>query len=170
MYQAKHFHLVPESDCSMSFLLTYVHRTAYLMYGLLTYCKSFPRRFITLFLFHQSLKKTVTFVPLNVTFVTPVRARQAHASQPKPTEIRKKRNSSGAASPLNRLAIAARIPKLLFPFLYIRISVAFRHLPYHVFAYRAHIATFVPAAKVIIQKKFLILHSKRTNNIFVHHI
>ena len=69
-------------------------------------------------LFHKGLKKPVTFLPRNVTFVTPVRARRVLVSQPKPTEIRKKRNSSGAASPLNRLAIAARIPKLLFPFLY----------------------------------------------------
>ena len=60
----------------MSFLLTYVHRTAYLMNVLLTYCKSFPRRFITLFLFHKGLKKPVTFLPRNVTFVTPVRARR----------------------------------------------------------------------------------------------
>ncbi len=125
-------------------------------------------------LFHKGLKKPVTFLPRNVTFVTPVRARRVLVSQPKPTEIRKKRNSSGAASPLNLLgdcrAHSETVIPVFIPYLHIRISVAFRHLPYHVFAYRAHIATFVPATKVIIQKKFLILHSKRTNNIFVHHI
>ena len=38
-------------------------------------------------------------------------------AKPNPTEIRKKRGRTGAASPLNRLAIAARIPFLHFPFL-----------------------------------------------------
>ena len=37
--------------------------------------------------------------------------------KPNPTEIRKNRSRTGAASPLNRSAIAARIPFLHFPFL-----------------------------------------------------
>ena len=37
-------------------------------------------------------------------------------AKPDPTEIRKNRSRTGAASPLNRSAIAARIPFLHFPF------------------------------------------------------
>ena len=44
--------------------------------------------------------------------------RQAHVPQSVPNQIRKSGTIRGAASPRTCLAIAARIPKLLFPFLY----------------------------------------------------
>lgn len=172
MYRAKHFHLVPESDCPMSFLLTYVHRTAYLMNVLLTYCKSFPRRFITLFLFHKGLKKPVTFLPRNVTFVTPVRARRvlvfdtsrrrvsaAETSTRLATETdgnTEKAEQFGrgiAAEPLGDCrAHSETVIPVFIPYLHIRISVAFRHLAYYVFAHSTHIAPFVPATEVIVEQ------------------
>lgn len=73
-------------------------------------------------LFHPSMSCKCTVVRARRVLVL-IQARRCaprtstRLAKPNPTEIRKNRSRTGAASPLNRLAIAARIPFLHFPFL-----------------------------------------------------
>ena len=65
-----------------------------------------------------------------------------------------KRNHSGRGIAANLLgdcrAHSETVIPVFIPYLHIRISVAFRHLAYHLFAYGADEHAFVPTQEVVI--------------------